>query len=249
MPITNTEMNITAKDGGTFKAFAAYPESTHISAPIVILIQEIFGINNEMREKCNYMAQQGYIALCPDLFWRIEPNIDLTDSIPEQLERAFELFGLFDVDQGLEDLSATLNVVRDIKEIRHESRKIPLKTNNKVGCIGYCLGGMLAYRMATDTDIDATISYYGVGIDAMLDKKDNIHKPLMLHIAGQDEFVPQAAQEKIISELQDVHKDVHIYHYEGMNHAFARGKGLHYNAEAANLANKRTMDFLESALQ
>lgn len=229
------EVKIPTKDGGEFMAYVALPDVT--PAPAVIMIQEIFGVNHEMREKCDHMADLGYVAICPDLFWRIEPGIQLTDAVQEQLERAFQLFGEFDIAKGVDDLKATLDFARTHKDV-----------GGKVGCVGYCLGGKLSYMMATDTDIDASVSYYGVGIEAMLDKTDNITKPLLMHMAGNDEFVPKDAQEKIKAVL-DENKYTEIYSYPGMDHAFARGHGMHYNEEAAKLANERTAAFLGANLK
>ena len=228
-------VEIQAKDGGTFKAYIAMPENT--PAPAVIMIQEIFGINREMREKCDDMAARGYIAICPDLFWRIEPGIELTDAVPEQLERAFELFGIFDQAKGMNDLAATLEYIRAHKDC-----------NNKVGCMGYCLGGKLAYEMAADTNIDAAVSYYGVGLDGMLDKADNFSAPVLIHIAGEDEFTPKDAQDKIIAAMEN-NEFAQTHRYEGMEHAFARGGGMHYNKAAADLANRRSYEFLEQTLK
>lgn len=249
MPVTTKEIMIDAKEAakggalrgnekngsGSFKAYVAMPETT--PAPTMIVIQEIFGINKELREKCETLAEQGYIAIAPDLFWRIEPGIELVDSVPEQLERAFELFGLFDADKGMEDLAATLDVSREAQG-----------ANGKVGCVGYCLGGMLAYRMAAETGIDASVGYYGVGLADMLDKKESIHTPLLLHIAGKDEFTPPDQQAQIIEAFKDV-PYVQTYLYEGQDHAFARGGGMHYDEKAATLANARTAEFLEKHLK
>src|SRR5262245_48681084 len=127
-------VKIPAKDGATFDAYVATPTKT--PAATMIVIQEIFGVNKEMRAKCDELATQGYLAIAPDLFWRIEPNIQLVDSIPDQLQRAFDLFGKFDVPKGMEDLKATLEFARKYKD-----------SNGKVGCVGYCLGGKLAYMM------------------------------------------------------------------------------------------------------
>jgi len=226
---------IESKDGGQFEAYIAMPET--LPAPAIIMIQEIFGVNQEMREKCDELASEGYIAICPDLFWRIEPGIQLVDSIEEQLQRAFELFGLFDVEKGMNDLQATLDFARSYDGC-----------NGTVGCIGYCLGGKLAYMMAAQTNIDASIGYYGVAIDQMLDQAEQIKKPLMLHIAGADEFVPPEAQEKIVSALKD-NPFVTIHAYPGMQHAFARGQGMHYDAENAEQANSHTRAFLNSNLR
>ena len=221
---------------GAMSAYIAMPQEA-ANAPAVIMIQEIFGVNAEMREKCDNMAAQGYIAICPDLFWRIEAGLDLVDSKPEELARAFELFGLFDTEKGVSDLIATLKHVREISA-----------ASGKVGCVGYCLGGKLAYMMATHSDIDASVGYYGVAIETMLSDAQNIKNPLLLHIAGADEFVPPEAQNQIISAFAD-HPQITTHRYEGMDHAFARGNGMHYNASAATLANTRTADFLAKHLK
>lgn len=230
-----SKLSIPATDcSGNFAAYVALPEKT--PAPVIILIQEIFGINQEMRDKCEHMADLGYVAICPDLFWRIEPGIELVDSIEEQLTRAFQLFGEFDQQKGIEDLKAALSFARSYEH-----------GDGQAACMGYCLGGKLAYMMAAQTDIDASVSYYGVGIEAMLGDAKNIKKPLLLHIAGADQYVPKDAQEKIKAELEN-NEHVDLYVYPGMEHAFARGNGMHYNKEAADLANARTEKFLEDAL-
>lgn len=228
------EIQIKAYDGGQFDAYIAYPDQKPAGA--IIMIQEIFGINQEMRDKCDLMADHGYIGLAPDLFWRIEPGIELVDSVQDQLERAFHLFGEFDQNLGLKDLESTLQTIRNHEEC-----------NGKVGCMGYCLGGKLAYMMAAHTNVDASISYYGVGIEAMLDDAQNFKKPVLMHIAGDDEFVPKDAQEQIIEAMKD-NDFAETYRYAGMDHAFARGNGMHYNKEAATLANERSFKFLQDNL-
>lgn len=228
-------ISITAHDGGSFQAYIARPENT--PAPVVIVIQEIFGINQELRDKCHELAAQGYIAVCPDLFWRIEPGIELVDSVPEQLQRAFDLYGQFDVKNGIADLKSTLDQVRKLDG-----------SNGKVGCTGYCLGGKLAFMMATHSDIDASVSYYGVAIETMLDDSANIKAPLLMHIAENDQFVPPEAQAQIKGVLSD-NPHVEIHSYPGADHAFARGNGMHYNEAAATLANGRTKTFLKDALK
>ncbi len=230
-----TKIMIHAHDGGEFKAYMASPDGDS-PAPVLIMIQEIFGINQEMREKCDHYAKLGYITICPDLFWRIEPGIELTDAKEEELERAFELFSIFDTDKGVQDLKSTLDHARNIKD-----------GNGKVGCIGYCLGGKLAYLMATDTDIDAAVSYYGVGIADMLDKADAAKNPVLYHIAEEDEFVDADAQKQIKDALKEK-GNFTLHTYEGADHAFARGDGKHYNPQAAKLANRRTEEFLKAHL-
>lgn len=236
MSIETKTITIPAHDGGSFKCYLAKPEGKG-PFPEIIMIQEIFGINQEMRDKCDEYAAKGYVTVCPDLFWRIEPDIELVDSDEAQLQRAFELFGEFDVNLGMHDLETTLGYMRFEKVC-----------NKKVGCIGYCLGGKLAYMMAVATDIDATVSYYGVGIENMLDVAERIEKPTLLHIAENDEFVPADAQEAILSGLAS-NPHVTMHRYEGVNHAFARGQGMHYDEAQAKLANSRTAEFLEKNLK
>lgn len=231
-----SEIMIKAHDGGEFMAFVAKPKDA-AKAPAIILIQEIFGVNSDMRKKCDDMAAQGFLAICPDLFWRIEPGIQLVDSEEPQLKRAFELFGLFDVEKGVEDLKTTLDFVRS-----HEN------CSGKVGTVGYCLGGKLAYMMACRSDADANVGYYGVAIETMLEEAENIKSPLMLHIAEEDEFVNKDAQQKVITALQGKEL-VKTYSYPGVGHAFARENGMHYNRDAAVSANARTEAFFNETLK
>lgn len=219
---------------GSFSAYLATP--ANIPAPGVVVAQEIFGVNQVMRDVCDWLAGAGYVACCPDLFWRIEPDIQLTDKTEAEWQRAFELFNAFDPDKGVEDLKATLADLRG-----HEA------CNGKVGGVGYCLGGKLAYLMATRSDSDCNVAYYGVGLDELLHEAENIKKPLLMHIASKDRFVPAEAQEKIKGWLKD-HPRVTLHVYEGQDHAFAREGGEHHDPQAAELANKRTLDFFKQHL-
>lgn len=225
-------VEISAKDGGSFKAYVARPKNNAEKAPAIVVIQEIFGINHVMREICDGLAKQGYVAICPDLFWRQEPGIELTDKSEAEWARAFELFNGFDVDLGVEDLKATLDFIRKDDG-----------TTGKVGTIGYCLGGKLAYLMATRSNADCNVSYYGVGLDALLEEADNITKPLLMHIAELDKFVPPEARERILDALSGKDK-VTLHVYQGVDHAFARVGGEHYDPAMAATANDRTASFL-----
>ena len=229
----SSSMQIQVPDG-SFGGYLALPAQT--PAPGVVVLQEIFGVNQVMRDTCDWLAENGFAAFCPDLFWRIEPGIDLTDQNDADLKRAFELFGLFDVETGMTDIAASLTALR-----QHPA------CAGKAGTIGYCLGGRLAYLASTRTDTEASVSYYGVAIKDSLDEARNIKTPLMLHIAGQDEFVPPEDQKTVISALQS-NPLVTIYTYPDCHHAFARPGGAHYDAEAAKLANARSLSFLHAAL-
>jgi carboxymethylenebutenolidase len=238
MSIKSKEVKIPAADGGAFMAYMAMPEDAEKNAhPGILLIQEIFGVNSDMREKCDDFARQGYVAICPDLFWRIEPGIQLVDSEEPQLKRAFELYELFDEEKGLTDLQTTLGYMRHEKEC-----------DGKVGTVGYCLGGKLAFMMACHTDVNAAVSYYGVAIDTLIDQAKNINNPTMLHVAGEDEFVDKDAQNKMRKGLSN-NDYVTMHTYDGVGHAFARLHGMHYDEDSATKANNRTDTFFETHLK
>jgi carboxymethylenebutenolidase len=225
------EVTIKSHDGGKFNAFAVYPDSD-LPAPGVIVIQEIFGVNANMRLVTEHLSQAGYLAICPDLFWRQEPNLQLDDHNEKDMEKAFKLYSGFNVDLAIEDLKATLAFIRSQPE-----------STGKVGTVGYCLGGKLAYLMAARSDSDCNISYYGVGLEDMLGEAKSIHTPLLLHVAEKDKFVPLPAQDRIIHTLNKM-PNVEVHVYPGVDHAFARTGGANYDKEAAHRANYSTADFL-----
>lgn len=228
-----TYIDITAADGGKFRGYLCLPPAGR--GPGLVVEQEIFGINENVRVVCEEYAQQGFVTLAPDLFWRMEPGIDL-DYSEKGWARAFECFQKFDVDGGVKDIAATIKALRARPEC-----------SGKVGCIGYCLGGKLAYLTSARTDCDASVGYYGVQIESLLDEKDKIKKPLMLHIAELDKFVPPEAQAKVKDGLKAM-ANVEIHSYPGVDHAFARHKGDSYDNASAELANSRTLAFLKKHL-
>ena len=219
---------------GALQAYVARPARS--PAPAVVVIQEIFGVNAVMRKMTDDLAAQGYLAICPDLFWRIEPGIDITDQSEAEWKRAFELFNAFDVDAGVKDIAATIDQVRQDPGC-----------SGKVGAVGFCLGGLLAFLTATRTDVDAAVSYYGVGIDARVVEAEKLSRPLLLHIAEEDGFVPKAAQAVILQALKN-HPLIEIHTYPGRDHAFARVGGEHYNEADAKLAAGRTQTFFKTHL-
>lgn len=230
MPYTT----VTAKDGGSFRAYVATPDAA--KAPALVVIQEIFGVNQVMRDLTDSFAAMGYLAICPDLFWRIEPGIDITDRTEAEWQKAFDLFGKFDVDAGVSDLIATLE----------HARALPGCTG-KAGSVGYCLGGKLAYLMATRSTADANVSYYGVGLDALIGEAPAISAPFLAHVAENDGFVPAEAQAVFVPVLE-AHPKATVHVYKGQDHAFARVGGQHYDRASAELANARTAAFLASHL-
>ncbi|MCH7864692.1 MAG: dienelactone hydrolase family protein, partial [Proteobacteria bacterium] len=177
--MSGMEITIKADDGGEFMGYLATPESG--SGPGVVVIQEIFGVNEVMRGITDGFAEAGYMALCPDIFWRQEPGIQLTDQSEEEWARAFELFNGFDLDKGVQDLDSTIETLRGLEGC-----------SGKVGAVGFCLGGRLAYLTATRTKTDAAVGYYGVMLTEHLD--ETINAPLILHVPTEDEFVPKGQQ-------------------------------------------------------
>ncbi len=221
---------------GAFSAYVARPEGRG-PWPGVVVLQEIFGVNKVMRDVCEGLAGEGFLAVCPDLFWRIEPGIDITDHTDAEWQQAFKYFNTFNVDKGVEDIAATIAQVRASADC-----------SGKVGAVGYCLGGLLAFLTATRTDSDASVGYYAVGLDNRLVEAHQLTHPLMLHIAQEDGFVPKDAQAKIINAFAS-RPDVQLYTYPGRDHAFCRLGGKNYDAEDAAKANGRTDAFLKKHLR
>jgi carboxymethylenebutenolidase len=229
------EMTIAATDGtGRFMAYVAEPKQKPAGA--VVLIQEIFGVNAAMRALSDWVADLGFLAICPDLFWRQEPGVQLTDGSEAEWQRAFDLYKGFDTAKGIEDLKATLAAAR-----AHPA------CNGRVGTMGFCLGGNLAFRMAVDSDADCNVSYYGVGIEQLLDGVPRITRPLLMHIAEKDRFVPPEAQAKILAAVA-TNPRITAHVYPGVDHAFSRMGGHSWNGRAAAIANGRTAEFLATHL-
>jgi carboxymethylenebutenolidase len=230
-----SSITIDAKDGsGRFETYVAEPEGTPRAA--IVVIQEIFGVNPGIRKKCDDWAAKGYLALAPDLFWRIQPGVVLDPDVPEQFQQALALMGKFDQDQGVADIEATIQAAR-----------AKLGDGGKVGVVGYCLGGRLAFMTAARTDSDASVGYYGVSIDNLLGEKHAIANPVLLHIAGADHFVTPDIQARMHEGLDD-HPKVTLFDYPGEDHGFAAEMGQRRSDAAARLADSRTASFFEEYL-
>ncbi|HEX8302136.1 dienelactone hydrolase family protein [Sphingomonas sp.] len=227
-------MRIEPFDGsGAFEGYLAKPEGAPRGA--IIVIQEIFGVNPGIRKKCDDWSAAGYLAMAPDLFWRLEPGIQLDPDVPEQFQAALVLMGRFDQDAGVRDIEATIRAARAESGAR------------KVGVAGYCLGGRLAFMTAARTDVDACVGYYGVGIDNLLGERHAITNPVLLHIAGADHFVTPDIQARMHEGLDD-HPKVRIFDYPGEDHGFAAEMGKRRSEDAAQLADRRTAEFFAEVL-
>ena len=216
----------------SFNAYVARPEGAPRAA--IVVIQEIFGVNAGIRRKCDKLAEDGYLAVAPDLFWQFEDGIELDPDIEPEMNKALDLFGKFDQDQGVRDIEAAIKYARS-------------QGCAKVGAVGYCLGGRLAYMTAARTDSNATVGYYAVGVDNLLHEKHAIAHPLMLHIPTEDGFVDKATQKAMHDGLDD-HPKVTLHDYEGLDHGFATEFGKRRDDEAAELADSRTSAFFAEHL-
>ena len=229
---TNTEIQ-TFDHAEAFPAWVERPAGPIKAA--VIVIPEIFGVNEGIRRKCAYWAGQGYLAVAPDIFWRFAPGVELDPDVPEQLQQAFGYFQQYDADGGVKDIEAAIHHLR-----RSEGCA-------KVGLVGFCLGGRLAFMAAARTDISASVGYYGVMIDQMLNESHAIAHPLMLHIPTADHFVGPDAQAAIHAGL-DGHPKVALHDYAGLDHGFAAEMGARRDEAGATLADQRTREFFTQHL-
>lgn len=224
-----------ATPDGSFEAYVARPARS--PAPAVVVIQEIFGINADLRQTCAELAALGYIALCPDLFWRLEPGVDLSDATEAEWKKGFALYTAFDLDTGVADIDATLAV----------ARSLPGATG-KVGLMGYCLGGLMTFlTTARHNSADAAVAYYGGRTDEFVAEGAGLRRPLLMHLGEEDQFISKDAQGTIINALKGK-AQVEIHTYPGQKHAFARHNGSHYDAASAKLANGRTLAFFQKHL-
>ncbi|KDC62231.1 dienelactone hydrolase family protein [Bordetella bronchiseptica] len=227
-----TMITLKTRDGQTFEAYHA-PAPT-AGAPGLVLIQEIFGINLAMRAAADQWARLGFDVLCPDLFWRQEPGVQLDPTSEADFGQAVRLMQAMDENQAIADLDTARAWLAE-------------RSGGKVAGLGYCLGGRLAVRLAMDTPVQCAVSYYGVMLDQLLPTVDAQAAPTLLHVAEQDRFVPPEARAVILEAAGKLPQcEAHVY--EGCDHAFARPGGEHWDAAAAALAEERSVAFMQRHL-
>ena len=221
---------------GTFAAYIARPKASLASA--VIVLQELFGVNADIRKTCDELAEHGFLAVAPDLFWRQEPGVDLNVTSEADWQHGLRLYSAYDRDAGARDVKETIDAVRSLPDC-----------NGRVAVLGYCLGALMVFLTAVRYDgIDAAVAYHGADTEKYLGELDRLSAPLLMHLAEEDEFISKPAQDQIKAALSNV-PNVMIYSCPGQHHAFARHNGLHYNVAAATLANGRTSKFLNQQLR
>lgn len=233
---THTE-RITANDGGTFDAFCAVPDGGQ--APGVLLFQEIFGVNENMRGLATRLADAGYLTLVPDMFWRIEPGFERRDE--SGIADGVQMVQRLDRELAAADMTATFAHLLGMPGC-----------TGKVGAVGFCLGGVLTYTCAAlarvdGRGLDAAVSYYGSGIHEMLDWADRITCPIMFHYGVSDPYIPVEAVAQVAAAFAD-RPDAVVHRYDA-GHAFSNWDAPSlWDKAAADLAWERTLDFLQQHL-
>jgi carboxymethylenebutenolidase len=220
---------------GAFEAYIARPKTS--PAPSVVVLQELFGVNADIRKHCDELAEQGYIAVAPDLFWRQEPGVDLSVTSEPDWQHGLRLYQAYDRDAGVRDVEDTVDTVVKISDC-----------TGKIAVLGYCLGALMTFLTAVRYRVDAAVAYHGGDSEKYLGEVDGLHAPLLMHLGEEDEFISKPAQAEIKKALA-TKPNATVYSYPGQRHAFSRHNGAHYNAEAAALANRRTSEFLNQQLQ
>jgi carboxymethylenebutenolidase len=232
-PQVNDNIAIDGQDG-VFAAYIARPQASSASA--VIVLHEVFGVNADIRKTCDELAEQGFIAVAPDLFWRQEPGVDLSVASEPDWQHGLRLYQAFDRDAGARDVKDAANAVAKLGGC-----------SGKVAVMGFCLGGLMTFLTAVRYGVDAAVVYHGGDTEKYLGEVDGLRAPLLMHLADEDEFISKPAQAAIKAALAGK-PNVRVYSYSGQRHAFARHNGTHYNAAAAALANGRTSEFLNQHL-
>jgi len=221
-------------EDGAFDAYVAYPESGGGAA--VVVLHEVFGVNDDIRQTCRALADEGFIAVAPDLFWRQQRGVDLSVNSEADWKAGLALYMAYDRDKGVEDVLATVAAARKLEG-----------ASGKVAVMGYCLGGLLAFMTAARGEVDAAVAFHGGDTDRYVGEAGGITAPFLMHLADEDEFIPKEAQAAIRESVAGK-ANVVVYGYPGCNHAFSRHGGAHYDAKAAALANDRTWTFLKDKL-
>jgi carboxymethylenebutenolidase len=220
---------------GAFSAYIARPAA--LPAPAVVVLQELFGVNADIRKTCDELAEKGFIAVAPDLFWRQEPGVDLEVTSEPDWQHGLRLYQSYDRNAGVSDIKDTLAAVAELPDC-----------TGKAAVLGYCLGALMSFLTAVRSEVDAVVAYHGGDTEKYLREVDGLHAPLLMHLGEEDEFISKPAQAQIKAALASK-PNATVHSYPGQRHAFSRHGGAHYNAAAAALANGRTHEFLKHELQ
>lgn len=220
-------------DDSSFNAYLAQPDS--LAAPAIVVLQEIFGVNDHIRSVCDRYAEEGYIAIAPDIFWRVQPGVELAyDEAGIRDGRA--LATRCNIDLAIGDIAATLDYVR----------AMPSSTR-KAAVIGFCFGGRLAFLTAARATPDVAICYYGGGIDRHAAEAASIRGSIMLHWGGDDGAIPASAREAVRTALA-AHDHAESYVYSGAGHGFNCDRRPSFHPFASSLAHSRSLGLMHSVI-
>jgi carboxymethylenebutenolidase len=229
-----THLHRIASSAGDFTAYQARPARN--AGPVIVVLHEVFGVNADLRATCDELAGEGFIAICPELFWRQEPHVDLSIRSQSDWEKGLALYKAFDLDAGVRDVEATITAARTLAG-----------ASGRVGVMGFCLGGLLTFLAAARTRLDAAVAFHGGRTEEFLDETSSIETPLQMHLAAEDEFISKQAQQDITAALAS-NASCDLFSYPGCNHAFSRHGGMHFDADAARLSRARTLEFFNRHL-
>lgn len=223
--MTSQWIRLRAAEGGEFDAYLSLPPAG--TGPGLVLFQEIFGVNRHIRAVADQYALDGFVVLAPDLFWRQAPRVELGYAGAD-MDRARALMTGLTPAQALSDMGVTVQALRARPEV-----------TGKVGAVGYCMGGRLAFFAAATAGVDAASCFYGGGIHDNLDKAASVACPIQFHYGAQDKMIPAAAVEKVKAAMAGKPAQVYVYDADHGFNCWDRGS---YNARAAAIAHGRTLE-------
>ncbi|MFA5565134.1 MAG: dienelactone hydrolase family protein [Acidimicrobiia bacterium] len=233
--MTTTREETIIVEGGEMKAHLAVPTSG--TGPGVLLIQEIGGVNGYMEEVAGRLANLGYVALAPDVFWRVQPGFVVQEFSDETFPKAIEVSSQVDPALAVADLGMALEHLRELPE-----------TTGGVGVLGFCFGGTMAYLVGAEYEPDIVVSYYGSGVAGAIDRAADIVCPMLMHFGGKDPFLPMADIETIESGTSGM-ENVQIVVQPNAGHAFDNhASPVYYDQGAAQAAWEITAAFLSENL-
>jgi carboxymethylenebutenolidase len=230
-------VDIKAQDGGSFKGYLSllHHADKGSKGPGIVLIQEIFGVNAHIRGVADQYASDGYTVLAPDLFWRMQPMVDLGYG-PDDRQKGMGYMQKMDFAAGVKDLAATAAALRGMPEC-----------TGKIASLGYCMGGTLSYLCAANAGVDAAVCYYPGGIQNRLAEAGKIKCPLLFHFAGNDGHIPMTAVDAVKQAFAG-RESARIDVYPGAGHGFNCWDRDAYNQQSAALARGRSLSFLATTI-
>jgi carboxymethylenebutenolidase len=226
-------IDIHSKDDKTFKGYLSLPPTG--SGPGIVLIQEIFGVNSHIQAIADQYALDGFVVLAPDLFWRMQPRVNLGYAGSE-LATAMGYMQKMDFPLAVQDLAVTVSTLRGLTEC-----------TGKVASLGYCMGGTLSYLSAANAGVDAAVCYYPGGIHAQLGQAAKVTCPILFQFAENDKLISADAVEAVKATFSGK-SDAQVEVYPHVEHGFNCWERPAYDQKTAVLAHGRTLSFLSSAL-